>query len=63
MAKTVNAVVTRARGARIGDEFHEHGATVTLPQNQFDDLGPDGIGWVDKAGAKTTETKADAKPA
>lgn len=39
------------------------GDPISLPKTQFDDLGPDGIGWVERAPAekKAAETKAATK--
>jgi len=40
-----------------GDEYAK-GDKLSVPKNQFDDLGPDGIGWIDRAPAEKP-AKAD----
>lgn len=44
----------------LGGQSYTKGAPINLPKNQFDDLGPDGVGLVERAPA---EKKAEPKPA
>jgi hypothetical protein len=49
----IDATVTRARGMTLAGVHHEQGATVPMDEGHFADLGPAGLGWVDRAPAGT----------
>jgi len=48
----------------IGDKDYAKHDPIPVPADQFKDLGPDGIGFVERMPAeKKPDPKADAKPA
>lgn len=58
----IDTISLRARPFTLNGKTYAKGDTVPMPLAQFDELGPDGLGWVDRPPApKTPETKPVTK--